>query len=57
MKLLCATILSIMAVVSAIQYIDCGKLSLIAVAVMLSCAVASSLIRNPHYCCNDIPIT
>ena len=34
MKLLCATVLSIMAVVSAVQYIDCGKLSVVTTVAM-----------------------
>ena len=34
MKLLCVIILSIMAVVSAVQYIDCGKLSVVTTVAM-----------------------
>ena len=49
MKLLCAIILSIMAVVSAVQYIDCGKLSVVTTVAMQVAQLLRALISMRNH--------
>ena len=49
MKLLCATILSIMAVVSAVKYLDCGKLSVVTTVAMQVAQLLLTLISMRNH--------